>query len=95
MDVFFPHVTEENVEVARLIPQERSQQSTVEEIVDFLVPQIQERSPEVIKVIVQEHECQCVSWNRLWIYQFHQSRRRSLRDARLVPPVQQVVRGDP
>ena len=56
----------EKVEAARLIPQERSQQRTVEEIVEILVPQIQvirqervsERVVEQIVAVlqIQEHD---------------------------------------
>ena len=53
IDVSFPHVLDENFEVASLIPQERSQPRTVEEIVETSLPQTQEQSFEVIKVIPQ------------------------------------------
>ena len=48
-----PHIMEE-VEAARLIPQERCQHRIVKETVYFLVPHIQEHVVEVMKVIHQE-----------------------------------------
>ena len=42
------------MDVARLIHLERIQQRTAEDIVEIWVPQIQEQSLEVIKVIPQE-----------------------------------------
>ena len=38
INVFFPHVIKEKVEVARWILQEHSQQSTVEEVAEILAP---------------------------------------------------------
>ena len=43
VDEPFPDVREEKVEAARLLPQERFQQSIVEEIADILVPIVQEK----------------------------------------------------
>ena len=42
------------VQATRLIPQERSQQRILEELVVILVPPIQQQSVEVFKMIPQE-----------------------------------------
>ena len=44
----------EIIEVVRLIPQERVQQHTVEQIVDVPVPQVVEEIAEVVQIIHQE-----------------------------------------
>ena len=49
----FPRVTEE-IEAARFIPQERSQQRIAEEVVDIFAPQPPEHVVEIEKVILQE-----------------------------------------
>jgi len=49
----FPHITEK-VGASRLIPQERSQQLIVEEVVGILAPQFPEHVVETVKVILQE-----------------------------------------
>ena len=51
---YVPQVMEEIVEVVRLIPQERVQQPTVEQIVDFSGPQVVEEIVEVVQIIHQE-----------------------------------------
>ena len=48
VDVPLPHIMDE-VEAARLISQECSQQSIVENVMDILVPQIHEQSVEVFQ----------------------------------------------
>ena len=47
-------IVEQRVEVPKIIPQERVQQRTVEQIVDVPVPQVVEEIVEVAKIIPQE-----------------------------------------
>ena len=48
---YVPKVVDEIVEVVRLIPQERVQQRTVEQIVHVPVPQVVEEMTEVVQII--------------------------------------------
>ena len=50
---YVPQVMAEIVEVVRVIPQERVQQRTVEQIVDVPVPQVVEEIVEVVQIIPQ------------------------------------------
>ena len=51
---YVPQVMEEIVEIVRLIPQERVQQCTVEQIVDDHVPRVVEEIAEVVQIILLE-----------------------------------------
>ena len=51
VDVFFPQVMEERVEVARSITHERIQRSTAEEMMAVLVPKTQEQIVAAVKVL--------------------------------------------
>ena len=51
---YVPNVVHEIIEVVRLIPQERVQQRTVEQIVHIPVPQVVEEIAEVVQIIPQE-----------------------------------------
>ena len=53
-EVPVPHVMEQTTEVVKLIPQERGQNRTMEQITDVPVSQIQEQTVEVVKAIPQE-----------------------------------------
>ena len=51
---YVPKVVDEIIEVVRLIPQERVQKRTVEQIVHVPVPQVVEEIAEVVQIIHQE-----------------------------------------
>ena len=52
--VLVPQVMEESTETAKIIPQKRVQNPTVEQSTNVLVPQIQEKIVEVTQPIPQE-----------------------------------------
>ena len=52
VDVPVPQITEETVEAAKSIPEERIQQRTLEETVSVPVPQIQEQIVAVVKALL-------------------------------------------
>ena len=52
VDVPVPQIAEETVEAAKLIPEERIQQRTLEETVSGPVPQIQEQIVAVVKALL-------------------------------------------
>ena len=53
VDVPVPQLMEETVEAAKSIPEERTQQRTLEETVSVPVPQIQEQIVEVVKALFE------------------------------------------
>ena len=53
VDVPVPHLIEETVEAAKLIPEERIQQRTLEETVSVPVPQIQEQIVAVVQALFE------------------------------------------
>ena len=51
---YVPKVVDKIIEVVRLIPQERVQQRTVEQILHVPVPQVVEEIAAVVQIILQE-----------------------------------------
>ena len=57
MDVLVRQVTEDTVEAVKLIPQDKLQKCTVEQIVAVPVPRIREETGEVSQLILQGRIC--------------------------------------